>query len=59
MDELNSLAGYAGFLYGMKLDSEIMGTEFAYQKELGALEKWAHDECKKMDDAEGIDDTNN
>ena len=50
MGEFSSLGEYVGFLYGMKLDSKIMGTKFAYQKELNALEEWAKSHIGEYDD---------
>jgi hypothetical protein len=36
-NQFDTLGSYVGFLYGMKLDSEIMGYKFQYQKDLDAL----------------------
>ena len=53
-NQFDTLGSYVGFLYGMKLDSEIMGYKFQYQKDLDALENWAHEQLEKMDINEDI-----
>lgn len=40
--KFDSLSHYVGWLYAQYLDAEIRGIEFKYQKELDALNEWAH-----------------